>query len=362
MKICVRYAGVLITSPSTLPADLQIMSINKELAALNPKQSIPLCFLFSCMSGLLRVVATMVLAYPDFLERQQQAPTTRSNKTRYIAAHLLIIAVAAFFSIVGTIYGPVSIAVPVTTGTCLLFNAAAMGLILRMRAFNKAQRTGTYVVFFSVLSLIDVGPDVQDNQNARKLLSQPLAVMWSLLVTALMILAGMGTIALVRESGRWAFIKEHATLILATGTTMSNVGMATASKTFASLEGLACVGAVMYYFLATFLGVLFSIVSSTACEQGVFTPLSSVALICTNMITGIIVWEDYKVIDTWIAYVCTTVLMCCGVYLLADLDIIQMFWARATVELRSENGETSSSPDDGEDVSYVRVSSIENIT
>jgi hypothetical protein len=43
-----------------------------------------------------------------------------------------------------------------------VFNVIAMGIILKMRAFDKAQYTGgTYVVFFSVLSLIDVVPGTQ---------------------------------------------------------------------------------------------------------------------------------------------------------------------------------------------------------
>jgi hypothetical protein len=74
-------------------------------------------------------------------------------------------------------------------------------------------------------------------------------------------------------------------------------------------------------------------VSSTACDQGIFTPLSSVALIVTNMITGVIVWEDWKVMDTWIAYVCAVFLMSCGVYLLAEVDILDQFYRKAVSDV-----------------------------
>jgi hypothetical protein len=91
-------------------------------------QSLPLCILFSGISGLLRVVATMVLAYPDFLQKKQgtSAGARATSKSLYLAAHLFILAVAAVLSIIGTIYGPVSIAIPVKTGACLLFNVIAM--------------------------------------------------------------------------------------------------------------------------------------------------------------------------------------------------------------------------------------------
>ena len=135
-------------------------------------QSLPLCILYSVASGCCRVVATMVLAYPDFCEKQRIAaaatsadgehkesdendvlPTT-TPKHYYLAAHLTLLLVCAILSIYGAMYGPVSLAVPVQTAANLLTNVAVMSLILRMRTFDKAQRTGTYVVFFSVLSLV----------------------------------------------------------------------------------------------------------------------------------------------------------------------------------------------------------------
>jgi uncharacterized membrane protein YphA (DoxX/SURF4 family) len=102
--------------------------------------------------------------------------------------------------------------------------------------------------------------------------------------------------------------------------------MATSSKTFASLHGGAFVVALVFYLVATVVGVLFSVVSSKACDQGIFSPLSSVALSVINMLTGIIVWEDWKVMNTWIAYICACLLMSCGVHLLAEVDILDKFY------------------------------------
>lgn len=195
------------------------------------------------------------------------------------------------------------------------------------------------MVFFSILSLVDVGPDVQEGQDALQLLSSHSAILWTFLVTVLIVFAGVGTFILLTSGSESTLVspfthwfQRNATLILAIGTTMSNVGMATASKTFASLRGAAFLAALIYYLFTTILGVLFSVVSSTACDQGVFTPLSSVALIITNMVTGIVVWEDWKVIDTWIAYICACFLMVCGVYLLAEIDLIERYGRNAVAE------------------------------
>lgn len=192
------------------------------------------------------------------------------------------------------------------------------------------------IVFFSILSLVDVGPDIQENQNALELLSTPIAILWTVLVTVLIVFAGVGTFLLMASGSEstaispWTlWFQKNATLILAIGTTMSNVGMATSSKTFGSLRGSAFLAALIYYLFTTLIGVLFSVVSATACEQGVFTPLSSVALIFANSVTGVVIWEDWKVVDTWIAYVCACFLMVCGVYLLAEIDLIERYGRKA---------------------------------
>lgn len=139
-------------------------------------QSLPVCVAFAAASGFLRVCATMVLAYPEYLEKKRRRPRPQrqtdpeittindeddnsginssscsGSRIVFIAAHLLILMVAAILSIVSTIYGPVSISVPVQTGCCLLFNVAAMGIVLKMRAFDKAQRTGTCKLVLSML-------------------------------------------------------------------------------------------------------------------------------------------------------------------------------------------------------------------
>jgi len=316
------------------------------------KQSLTLCILLMSLSGLLRVVATMVLAYPDFVAKKNRRSRGVGNDdslssigrfmgTFYVACHVLLLGVAAVVSIVGSFFGPVSIAVPVQTGSQLLFNVVAMGAVLKMRNFDKAQRTGTYVVFFSVLSLIDVGPGLQDNQNVMELLSKPDALIWSTFLSLAMIVAALFTIPLLFSrsdggdgNGDGNFFERHSFLTLTVGVTVSNVGMATSGKTLGMLtsdEALAM--ASLYYVSASILGLLFSVVSATKCEQGIFTPLSSVALIIVNMITGIIVWEDWKVIDMWIGYMCACMLMCWGVYLLAEVDLIDNLMKRKEAEI-----------------------------
>jgi hypothetical protein len=275
------------------------------------------------LGGLLRVVATMVLAFPEYLEKKRGVPLGGGRKRT--GTHIVLISISALISMMGTFFGPVSIAVPVLTGSQLMFNVVAMGVILRMRTFDKAQRVGTYVVFLSVLSLIDVGPGVQDGQDLMSLLESTRAKLWSFVIGLSMVVSTICTLPLTREDtgSQFSVYHKHAILTLTIGSAMSNVAMATLGKALSLLTGDKLYLAGVLYIVTGLLGTLFSVVSSTICEQGVFTPLSAVALIVANAVTGIIVWEDWKVINTWLAYICAILLMCCGVYLLADVDILE---------------------------------------
>jgi hypothetical protein len=312
-----------------------------------PVQNLSICVALMTLSGFLRVVATMVLAYPDFVAKRNGDQSGRG--VWYIAIHVLLLSIAAVISVVGTFYGPVSIAIPVQTGSQLLFNVIAMGLILKMRAFNKAQRTGTYVVFFSVLSLIDVGPGTQDGQNVMKLLSHPVAAAWAIFVAIGLVVAAIGTIQLLRKENHNERIEDRRNveseenddrsfrkdsfLVLLAGVTLSNVAMATSGKALGYLRGIYLVIAFIYYFVSSLLGLLFSVTSATTCDQGFFTPASSVALVVVNFITGIIIWEDWQVMDTWVGYICACLLMCCGVYLLAEIDILEQYLVKRTATI-----------------------------
>ena len=117
--------------------------------------------------------------------------------------------------------------------------------------------------------------------------------------------------------------------------------MATSGKLLGYFDGTNQLLAFLYYGFAALAGILFSVTSATACDQALFTPSSSVALIVVNLITGIVVWEDWKVLDTPIGYGCAIALMCCGVSLLASEDMIPeqaSEWRRNHSNTHAEDG------------------------
>ena len=45
------------------------------------------------------------------------------------------------------------------------------------------------------------------------------------------------------------------------------------------------------------------ILAATSVDQGVFVPMQTCATLAINLVTGLVVWEDYKVVEKWIAYI-----------------------------------------------------------
>lgn len=318
-----------------------------------PLQNLPLCIVIMLLSGFLRVSATMTLAYPDHRARECGESITSSQQWTLIAIHVGLLTVAAGLGILGTIYGPVAIAIPVQTSSQLILNILAMGIVLEMRAFNKMQHTGTYIISLSVLSLIDVGPSTQDGQNVPELLSSPLAILWILLVSVGLVVAMIEAFGFfVLQKRRYASTEtlhdglpvnrdivlngakenRYISLVLLTGVTLSNVTMATSGKCLGYLKGGEFMVAALCYLVSALMGLFFSITSSTFCDQGLFTPACAASLMVVNMLTGIIVWEDWKVVHEWVSYLCSLLLMCCGVYLLADIDLVNVYHGFRTSE------------------------------
>ncbi len=327
-----------------------------------PPQNLPLCIGIMVFSGFLRVTATMTLAYPDHQARGSGGSIQSRKRCALIAIHVALLAVAAGLGILGTINGPVAIAVPVQTSSQLILNILAMGLILEMRTFNKMQHTGTCIIALSVLSLIDVGPSTQNGQNVPSLLSSPAAILWIMLVNVGLVFATIEAFGffvirrprsnlletLNEDRDRNTTVEradeaKYISLVLLMGVTLSNVTMATTGKCLGYLQGSALVMAVLYYLLSAFVGLFFSITSSTFCDQGLFTPACAASLMIVNMLTGIIIWEDWKVVHEWVGYFCSLSLTCCGVYLLADIDLLKEYHTlQFRQQLQQQSNESSS--------------------
>ena len=58
------------------------------------------------------------------------------------------------------------------------------------------------------------------------------------------------------------------------------------------------------------------VVQSTTVQQNTFVPLNATCIITVNALTGIIIWEDWRVVQNWLGYCTVFVQLIIGNYLL----------------------------------------------
>lgn len=64
-----------------------------------------------------------------------------------------------------------------------------------------------------------------------------------------------------------------------------------------------------------------TVLQATTVSQAKFVPVSVGTKIAANALTGIIIWEDWRVVSSWIGYLCVFLYLLLGNYLLCDVDV-----------------------------------------
>jgi len=67
------------------------------------------------------------------------------------------------------------------------------------------------------------------------------------------------------------------------------------------------------------------VLAATSCDQAFFVPGQVIATLLVNMITGLILWEDWRTVRAWIAYIAVHFIMTLGIYLMSPLDALKMY-------------------------------------
>ena len=212
-------------------------------AALGIGSSVGGCIGLSALGGGLEVLATMVLAYPEY-----QAKSGRPHSSCFmrcaVVVNLLLMLVASVAYMVGSWFGPVSLSVPVVMASKLLFNMFIVGWILQMEHFGKDQRVGTFVIAFAIFALPEVGPAPIPGQDVLGLLVKPMSIVWIAVLCSTMALTILSMAVLACISKGKTKEERPATkrpnlmlVVLVTAQVTSAVIGTSVGKVFAVAEG-----------------------------------------------------------------------------------------------------------------------------
>jgi len=282
-------------------------------------QSLPICILLSALGGAVEVTATAVLAYREADERRTGKEW---GKLAQLTALGCNVALQLVSSVVGNLfatwYGPISIVGPIFLSSQLLANMLVFGWLLGLESFNKDMRIGTYVVVTAVVLLPIVGPTAQDGQNIEELLSTLPSLVWTCLNVGSMF---VGTACLLllditnlKQSYRMVLLLIVRATAFTVNLTVSKVFVLNVSTALLTVSILLKVtsGGIITYAL---------VLQSTNVSQAIFAPLNASALIFVNAVTGMLIWQDYLVVSSWVGYGCVFVQLVLGNYLLLGEEI-----------------------------------------
>jgi hypothetical protein len=234
-----------------------------------------------------------------------------------IAGNVALQSVGSLIShLIATWFGPVSIVVPFFYSATLLSNMLIFGLL--GEKFTKNMRVGTHVIVVAAILLPLVGPNIQEDQDIGILLHHWYAILWFMIL--LIACAVTGTL-LAFDINKYNMNARTTILLIARAASIS-VNL-TVSRAF--ILGPSQVVLVSFIVIKILSGAIYTyaiVVQSFAVEQARFVPLNATTIIIVNALTGVIIWEDWRVVESWYGYICVFVLLGLGCDLLLSVPLL----------------------------------------
>ena len=297
------------------------------------EQNLTLCIILSILGGVLQVLSVLVLAYPEHIERSNPHYRTPDFvKNMLYLLNILIQVVTVFVNIGATIYGPVAIVYPLFVASQLLFNMIVFGF-LGMEEFSKDVQVGTFMVILGSVFLPIVGPTVQQDQDIMVLLASPIAVGWTAILSIGILVTGM---ICFMKVNKWEVNSTPVYVVLTVARVFSGVLSGSLSKAFAMASGGAFVGMMIGFVLCNVVLMTAVVQQATLTEQKVFVPVSSCMIQVVNAMTGLILWEDWKVVQNWTGYVGVIIQIIVGIYLISSLDFFKVHTGHLSSSVNAE--------------------------
>jgi len=277
-------------------------------------QSAPLTYALAALGGVLEVFATAVLAYPDARDKQGITVSPTTQRLALLGNILLQILASLSGNLFATWFGPVSLVGPMFFSAQLVANMIIFGFVLGLENMTHEMQVGTYVIVVATILLPIVGPGIQEGQDAQELLQTPHAIVWSLILVVSMFGSAVFVFGILKMSHYSECIKILILIIARSTCFTLNL---TASRAFILEPDLALIIASVAVKIIS--GAIYTwaiVVQSTQVVQSKFVPLNAVSLMLVNAITGIVIWEDWRVVESWVGYVCVFLLLALASFLL----------------------------------------------
>mmetsp|Transcript_18655 Transcript_18655/g.28838 ORF Transcript_18655/g.28838 Transcript_18655/m.28838 type:complete len:375 (+) Transcript_18655:105-1229(+) len=281
-------------------------------------QSLPMCYGLSAVGGILEVGSIAVLAVPDAREKEGTPISTWLSMVT-LASNVSMQLIGSLSSnLIAPWFGPVSVVAPIYFSATLVFNLIIFGFILGLEFFDRIMIVGTYVIAIGTVLLQVVGPGIQNGQDIGELLGHSYALSWFLFLLVSMVVS---TIIMVTSIKKYGEYKRIAILLIARSTSYT-LNLTVSRAFLLNPDHFVLISFIVIKVVSGAIYTYAIVVQSTAVKQAKFIPLNATTIILLNAITGVIIWEDWRVISSWVGYVCVFLLLALGCDLLLSANLL----------------------------------------
>lgn len=218
--------------------------------------------------------------------------------------------------VVATGAGPVSVAMPITTGMGVFLNMI-MQIALGIECYTKSMRVGTWILFAAVMALIDLGPKEQEYEDPFALLLTTAGIVASALQLGLLI-TGFVMIAVFKNADNGSLSKNLGYAVVVALST--SIGASVGKVMQMPMALPARVATISLYLVCGLVSFGLAAVAATETDAALNMPLRSCVQLIANAATGIAIWQDWRVLTDWDAYTCVYIIIVLAVYEVSSFD------------------------------------------
>ena len=281
------------------------------------EQNIGIALVLASLGGFLNVLATLCLAYPEHRANRYGATYSVCAERWFLVLNLTFQGLNSASNAGSSFFGPVAVVLPATVAAQLFANMIVFGC-MRLEEFSKDVIVGTCIVVLSVIFLTIVGPQVQQDQDIQELLTRPIAIAWMSLLGAGVVISGLCLPVFVKKKNATDYFWNY--VIILASQVFPGVLSTTLSRMFVFAKGASLGLAILGWLIGNVVQTYGIILQATAVVQGKFAPLNATSTQIINAITGLIIWEDFKAVESWPGYATVMIQLIIGVYLISSLD------------------------------------------
>ena len=269
--------------------------------------------------GTSSTLANVVILYEDDRAKAGHK-ASRCRKICAMLLTLLFLGLSTLFLTVAPWFGPISLYGPTAMSSKMITNVILVGGVMKRDKLTKETQVATAIVVIAVLLLPLVGPGIQDDQDVEELFFMPHALAVNIFLLVVFVLSSIYMFA-VNLSTKPQWLVQ---VVLLNVSVIASAMAGTLSKALIGVSGPFQAVLLITYIAMQIIHIIENIIEATAVDSLIFfIPLYTLMSLVLNAILGIVVWEDWRVIESYLGYLCTFVLMLLGVYLLSDLDVFK---------------------------------------